>query len=67
MSVIEFVNEEVVDGNNVETTYYSDGDVRVVTKNYQGLILSDVTKNDDGIVTESTECTYYENGQKNMK
>ncbi|MBR1601713.1 MAG: hypothetical protein IJ677_09100, partial [Alphaproteobacteria bacterium] len=64
MAVIEKVEQNVVDGNNVETTYYDNGDIRTVAKDSQDHEILNKLVNEEGEIRESVERTYYDNGQQ---
>ncbi len=64
MAVIEKVEQNVVDGNNVETTYYDNGDIRTVAKDAQDHEILNKLVNYEGEIRKSVERTYYDNGQQ---
>ena len=64
MTVIEKVEQSVVDGNSVETAYYDNGDIRTIEKDFQDHEILNKLVNDEGEMRESVERTYYDNGQQ---
>lgn len=64
MAVIEKVEQNVVDGNSVETTYYDNGDIRTVARDSQDHEILNKLVNEEGEIRESVERTYYDNGQQ---